>query len=36
MQSFDVGAFHVPDVGVLIESGLYDCDMHWRNHIRWL
>jgi hypothetical protein len=31
MQPFDIGAFHVPDVGVFIESGFQDCDVHWRN-----
>jgi hypothetical protein len=31
MQSFDIGAFHIPDMGVLIEGGLQDCDAHRRN-----
>lgn len=30
MQSFDIAAFHVPDTGVLIESGLQDCNTHER------
>ena len=30
-QTLNIGAFHVPNAGFLIESGLYDCDAHWWN-----
>jgi hypothetical protein len=30
MQPFDVGALHVPDVGVFIEGGFQHCNAHWR------